>query len=125
MKLQFSLNSDRGMIPLNLYPSQDNEAQVFLRGTPGMVQFCDTGSAGPVRGLFSKDSYLYAATGNRLYKITDTGTASEIGTLGSTAGPVWITDNGFHLVVIDPPGMYLYNYATGVTTPVSDPDFPG
>lgn len=113
------------MIPLNLYPSQDSEAQIFLRGTPGMKEFCDTGVAGPVRGLFEKDSLLYAAVGNKLFKITDAGTVTEIGTLGSTTGPVWITDNDFHLVVIDPPGMYLYEYATGVTAHVADPDFPG
>ena len=125
MKLQFSINSDRGLIPLNLYPSQDSEAQVFLRGTTGMVQFADTGSAGPIRGMFAKDSLLHVASGNQLYKVTESGTASLIGSLGSTTGPVWMTDNGFHLVVVDPPAMYLYDYATGLTAPVGDTDFPG
>ena len=125
MKLKYSIDSDRGEMPMNLYPSEDKEAGVFLRGTPGLVQWVDTGDAGPIRGMCAKDSILYVVSGQGLYQITLEGTCTQIGTLSGTTGRVWITDNSFHLIVVDPPAMYLHEYASGTTSPIGDPDFPG
>lgn len=96
--------------------------------TPGL-RLLLTLPASPVRGLWrsSVDApyALYAVGGNKLYGISSSWVATELGSLNSSTGPVSMADNGEHLVVVD--GQYGYAYTFDSTTfaGITDPDFLG
>lgn len=109
---------------VNLYPEKNEmgtgkAAEVFsLRGTPGLSTLLTLPTA-PVRGLYTaSDGECYAVGGNTLYSISPTWVATVLGTLGTSTGPVRISDNGYQVAVVDGSGtLYLWtpNGATFTT----------
>ena len=103
---------------------QDGKHPVALMPTPGAVLFSTTGTSAIVRGMFVWKSYLYAVVGDTLYKIATDGTASDVGTLGTSTGKVWIAGGTTHLMLVDgTDGYYRTEAATSLTT-ITDVDFP-
>lgn len=113
---------------VNLYPTIDKEGgknELYLQGTPGLVEWCDTGTSARVRNVKKMGNYLYAVVGDTLYRITTAAVATSLGTLNSSTGYVWIEHNGTQVMVVDGTKGYIYNSSTGAFAEIADADFPG
>jgi len=114
---------------VNLYPEAiPNEGQTagWLQRAPGLRLLANIG-LGPIRGVwdFQPDSgTAFVVSGNSLYKIDSTYTATLLGTVAGT-GPVSIADNGTQLFIAANGPSYIYNNTTNVFSQITDPDFPG
>jgi hypothetical protein len=97
---------------------QDAKSPVLIRRTPGIRSFATAGRAG--RGLFVFRDALYAVSGTKLYRVTDLGVATEIGTISGT-GPVVMATNGSALVIVAEPSAYYYDGTT--FGQITDTDF--
>jgi hypothetical protein len=111
---------------VNLFPEVVPEAgkePAFLMRAPGLRKLTEVGT-GPVRGLWALGSFMYVVSGTTLYKVSTTYTATSLGTVAGT-GPVSISDNGTQIFIAANGPSYIYNSATNVFAPITDPDFPG
>ncbi len=114
---------------VNLFPEvvpEGGKEPAFLQRCPGLLNLATIGS-GPIRGLwtFSSDnSTAFVVSGNELYKIDTSYTATFIGSIPGT-GPVSMADNGTQLFIACNGPSYIYNSSTGEFGQIVDPDFPG
>jgi hypothetical protein len=111
---------------VNLFPEvvpEGGKEPAFLQRAPGIISLATLGT-GPVRGLWQFGSYLYAVSGNTLYQIDSSWTATAKGTIGG-GGSVSMADNGTQLFIAANPTSYIYNSLTDVFQQITDPDFPG
>ena len=110
---------------VNLYPEalQEGKEAAYLQRCPGLRLLVTVG-LGPIRGLWTFNGDGYAVSGNALYKISSTYTATFIGNVSGT-GPVSMADNGTQLFVACNGPSYIYNSVTGAFAQITDPDFPG
>jgi hypothetical protein len=114
---------------INMFPEAiPNEGQTagWLQRAPGLRLLATIGN-GPIRGVwdFSPDSTTaFVVSGNELYKINTSYTATLLGTIAGT-GPVSMADNGTQLFVAANGPSYIYNNTTNVFSQITDPDFPG
>ena len=114
---------------INMYPEAiPNEGQTagWLQRAPGLRLLASIG-LGPIRGLwdFQADAgTAFVVSGNELYKIDTSYTATLLGTIAGT-GPVSMADNGTQLFVAANGPGYIYNNTTNVFAPITDPDYPG
>lgn len=100
---------------------KDAKTQVALFGCPGIVTLATCGN-GPVRGFHVMGGVLYVVSGQRLYSVTSTGTATDIGGNISGSGVVSMDDNGSQLVIVNGTNGYLYSSTLGFVL-ISDADF--
>jgi len=116
--------ADNRMVNLfpEVIPNEGKEAG-FLNRAPGLSLLTTVGT-GPVRGLWSFEGFTYAVSGNTLYKINSSYTATALGTIAGT-GQVSMSDNGTQLFVAANGPSYIYNSQTNVFQQITDPDFPG
>lgn len=106
---------------VNCYPEAlpgDAKTQMILSRCPGVTSFATPGN-GPIRGLHSGLGYLWAISGNELYRVDETGTETLIGTVGS--GSVDMDHNTDSIVVVTEPDAYYYNGTTFAQ--ITDSDF--
>jgi hypothetical protein len=113
---------------VNLYPEAliEGKEAAYLQRCPGLRLLANVGS-GPIRGLwaFSNDaSSAFVVSGNELYKISTSYTATLLGTVAGT-GPVSMADNGTQLFIAANGPSYIYNNTTDTFAQITDPDFPG
>jgi hypothetical protein len=111
---------------VNLFPEavpNEGKEAGFLNRAPGLSLLTTVGT-GPVRGLWSFEGFTYAVSGNTLYKINSSYTATALGTVAGT-GQVSMADNGTQLFVAANGPSYIYNSNTNVFQQITDPDFPG
>jgi hypothetical protein len=111
---------------VNLFPEaipNEGKEAGFLNRAPGLSLLTTVGT-GPVRGLWSFEGYMYAVSGNTLYKINSSYTATALGAIAGT-GQVSMSDNGTQLFVAANGPSYIYNSQTNVFQKITDPDFPG
>lgn len=94
-----------------------------LVGTPGLTLRL-TLAYGPIRGLHFFDNYIYAVAGDRVFEIDSWHVATELGTIGTAAGPVSMEDNGTSIVLIDGSATG-YTITASVLAVISDVDFEG
>jgi len=100
----------------NLIPFADQmggKSQQAMMHTPGLLEFSDTGTAGEARGAIRWDGFLYTVIGPTLWKITTAGVASNVGTLDSHTGRVYMAGGTTHLCMVD--GVSIY-YQTAEAT---------
>jgi hypothetical protein len=111
---------------VNLFPEaipNEGKEAGFLNRAPGLSLLTTVGT-GPVRGLWSFEGFMYAVSGNTLYKINSAYTATALGTVAGT-GQVSMSDNGIQLFVAANGPSYIYNSNTNVFQQINDIDFPG
>jgi hypothetical protein len=111
---------------VNLFPEaipNEGKEAGFLNRAPGLSLLTTVGT-GPVRGLWSFEGFTYAVSGNTLYKINSSYTATALGTVAGT-GQVSMSDNGTQLFVAANGPSYIYNANTNVFQQITDVDFPG
>ena len=119
-----SLNAaDARMV--NLFPeiAIEGKEAAWLQRAPGLRLLATLG-VGPIRGLWTFDGVGYVVSGNALYSIDDTFTATLRGSITGT-GPVSMSDNGTQLFIACNGPSYIYNASTHVLAQITDPDFPG
>lgn len=94
--------------------------------TPGITPILTLPTA-PVRNLYySSQGVLFAAAGDKVYRIDNDWTVSVIGTLTTFYGLVSFADNGTDLVVVDGTGYgYTYGMTSNVWATISDPAWYG
>ena len=114
-------------ITQNWYPvidNQDGKSILALMNTPGLKQWIDLDNAGESRGAIKWDDCLFVVIGNTLFKITTGGVSSNVGTLDTSSGRVYMAGGTTHLMVVD--GVKGYYQASGATalTEITDTDFP-
>lgn len=111
---------------VNLYPEAIKEGgkdAAWLSRCPGLRLLANIG-LGPIRGMWQYGNYGYVVSGNTLYKLNTSWSATVIGTVAGT-GPVSMVDNGTQLFIACNPQGYIYNASTGAFSQITDPDFPG
>ena len=95
---------------INLFPSlvdsKSGKEVGALYATPGLDLLATTG-AGPVRDFEVFQGLLYVVSGNSIYTVTTGFIPTLLGTIGSSAGPVSIINNGNQLVIFDGINGYL------------------
>ncbi len=140
---------------VNLYPEvipEGGKEPAYLQRCPGLALQRTIGT-GPIRGLWTLGNYLYAVSGDQLYKLDsnyvqygsndllledDSLVLLEDGesilledqslpTVGyvSGTGPVSMADNGTQIFIAANPDGYIYNSVTDQFQQITDPDFPG
>jgi hypothetical protein len=123
---------------VNLYPEiipEGGKEPAFLRRTPGLSLYYDSGSAGVyIRGVHAMNvggtgQRLFFVLGQQLYSITAPGgPPTFIGNIGgsNTAANVHMADNGTQLFVLTGgPIAYIYDTSTSTLSLITDADFPG
>lgn len=111
---------------VNLFPEVVPEAgkePAFLMRAPGLRLLATIGT-GPIRGLWQLGGYLYVVSGSKLYKVSSTYVATELGTVANSPNPVSISDNGTQIFIATNPEGYIYNTSTNVFEQIGG-DFPG
>jgi hypothetical protein len=119
-----SLNID-AQRTVNLYLEMDETGKepVSLYGCPGTVRLATIGS-GPIRGQCTAGAYDYVVSGNEVYKVTSSYSATLLGTIGTSSGPVSMQENGTYLLIVDGTSGYTVTLSTDAFAQVTDPDFP-
>ncbi len=106
---------------INLFLEADPSGRNALIGTPGQRLFATLG-AGPVRGAWKiATGDVIAVSGNGVYRVKQDGSATQLGTIGSVAGPVSIADNGQQCMIVDgTPTAYQVALPDYVFSPIID-----
>lgn len=105
---------------VNLYPEQTGQS-ITLYGTPGKSLWATIGN-GPIRGGIVVDGFAYIASGREVYKVTDLGVGTLLGSLGTGYGRVYMASNGVDILIVD--GASGYTITAGVLAEITDADFP-
>lgn len=105
--------------------ASEQRGVVALYPTPGTVTRFEL--SGEVRGfhVLPGGRTLIVAAGNKLYSVNTGYVATLIGTLLSSTGRVYITDNGFSAYITDGANRYYYTWSTLTFAVVSDGPFNG
>lgn len=110
---------------VNLYPEVNPDQSITLYGTPGLRLWATVGN-GPIRGLCVANSTLYVVSGNAVYRVDTAGTATLMGTIGSSTGMVSMASNGQQIQLVDGSASgYLITLSSNTLSQISDPDFTG
>ena len=119
-KIPFITDNYRNQIPINWYPAKDDEAGVVMWGTPGLEELLDFGVY-PVRALRVVHEWLYVVVNSWFYRVNSSYDKLLIGSITPpSSGPVFIVDDGFHVVVVSPGvGGWSYTIATGAFSSIS------
>jgi hypothetical protein len=92
---------------------EGEKTRYAIIGRPGMTSFVSTLGANPTRGMWAVNSLatplLFVVQGATLYSIDNAGSSAIIGTIGTSAGDVSLTDDGTYLVLVDGSKGYYYN----------------
>jgi len=102
---------------VNLYPEEsgvdeNGRPSYSLIGTPGLSLFTTLPNS-PVRGLIqSANGTFVAVGGNTVYTVSTAGTATSIGTIGTTDGVVRMADNGTQIMIVDGNRAYYSDLST-------------
>lgn len=108
-------------------PFRKDRGVIALYPTPGLLQKALLATGQPVRALWTRSggAILYAVCGSGLYSIDANFTATLVGTLLSSVGPVSMVDNSTSLYIVDGSNRYFYTWGTNTFTVVSDGAFNG
>ncbi len=116
---------------INLYVEAGESGQAkntaMLLGAPGLQRYCLFPTAAGVRGLYTASrGRVFAVAGISLYEIFAGGTFIERGTLSTQYGPVSMSDNGLHLLIVDgSPAGYAMVFETNIFVVLHSPGFLG
>lgn len=114
---------------INCYVEVDGNtprAPLALYGTPGLLLRGTIGD-GPVRAIVREGSFLYAVSGQQVYKIAliaGVYTPTSLGFIGTVSGPVSIASNGAQILIVDGTGGWIITTATGAFTSIVSAGFP-
>jgi hypothetical protein len=106
--------------------SENGRQQQALIGLPGLVVQRNFGDF-PARAVFVREGTLtfFVVSVNQVFRI-DPGlpTVATVATLSTDSGPVWIDDSGTELFINDGVSPVIYKHATGVSSFVTNVNYP-
>lgn len=111
---------------VNLYLEGDpgnKRAPNVLYGTPGL-RLLATLIAGPARGLLQINSLLYVVSGNTVYSLDTSFTATVVGMLSTASGKVSMATNGTQIIIVDGLHGYIVDYGVNAVNQILDAGFP-
>ena len=88
---------------VNLYAEPNPEGAKYpftLYGTPGLSEWADTASRTAIQGAQVMGGLLYVISGNTVYKITEAGVVSTVGSITGTQRQVDLSNNGTQMTAI-------------------------
>lgn len=110
---------------INLYyepAGPETKTQGALYSTPGLKPFASVGN-GPIFGMHTLDGLLYVVSGDNVFTVNSSGGTTDLGTLGTVADVVIMSDNGTNVIIVLETGAaYLATSSTLVQ--ITDVDFP-
>jgi hypothetical protein len=110
---------------INYYPEVNPKSAIIPLThyqRPGLTPLFNYGP-GPMRGLHrASDTIGYGVSGNQFFKINLDSTQTGLGTIGTSTGPVSMTDNGIELLLVDGSNVgYKTTLGASDFSVVSDP----
>ena len=99
-----------------------DKTSVAVYGTPGLVKKTNLDTT--CRGLYGRQSTLYAVAGIKVYSLTTAFASTQIGTITTSTGSVSMASNPSSLIVVDGTAGYLYTYATSTFATITSAGFP-
>lgn len=102
----------------------DDRARVAVYGFPGKDLFTSFGDT-PIRGLYQKGDFLYVVHRGTFYEVNNAGVKTSRGTINTTSGRVYMSDNGTQLMLTDGTDGWIYTFATNNFAQIVDADYPG
>jgi len=119
---------------INMFPEvggKQSLAPSILRRWPGLKLFKDleaesigTGAIRPNGMYEASNNRVFVIRGTELVELDSLANATVRGSLGTTTGPVSMTDNGVELVIADGTNIYSMLFTTNALITVLDPDAP-
>jgi hypothetical protein len=104
---------------------QGGSAPFTLVGTPGCSEFGNSGTIGEGRGGFQIPGKVLFIVDKEVYTIdTTTAAISAVGTLTTTNGATFWSENPTQVLLTDGAKGYVYTKANGTFNAITDPDFP-
>lgn len=100
-----------------------DRTRVAIHGRPGLTLFDNLGET-KIRGIWALGAALYVVHRSTLYKVIADGTHSVLGTLDTSTGHVFFSDNGTQVMLVDGTSGYTYNTSTSTFAKITDVDFP-
>lgn len=88
----------------------DDRTTVAIYGTPGLVLFTSFGET-PIRGMLVKGDSCYVVHRGSFYEINNAGARTVRGTIGTSSGRVYMSDNGIQVIITDGVAGYIYFFA--------------
>lgn len=117
---------------INLYPvisaSGTAKSAAKLASVPGLVPWTDKSSENQqgVRAMWVfDDNSLFVVMTTKVYRIDRNKTAILVGTIPYAVTPVYFSSNGFTIVFVTGPQMFIIDPTTNVMTEFVDPSFTG
>lgn len=115
------LNSQR-CVNMYLEPApEDSKAPDVLYGVSGLTMWAEVGT-GAGYGMHVLGDYLYAVSGNNVYRISQDTSSVDLGTIGTTTSNVVWSDNGIDAILVKQGGA-AYLADSSSLTQITDPDF--
>lgn len=114
---------------INCYPVIDNmdaKTVISMYGTPGLKVFSAVVAESAytaVRAVWAFGSVIYAVIGSGVYSITSAGVATSLGSITTSSGNVFMSDNGTQVIIVDGTA-YGHYIQSGVLYDITDEDFP-
>lgn len=107
-------------------PDEDGRGfKVTIFGTPGLTEFVNFGDT-PARLLYAKGDFLYVVHRGTFWEVNNAGVKTSRGTLLTTTGRCFASDNGTQIMIVDDDGNgYIYTIATTTLAQIVDGDYPG
>ena len=108
---------------INWYPvvvQTHGKRSMILKQRPGL-KFDQELTAGPHRGMYIHDGFLYVVANNKAYKIDTDGIATLLGSMNTDTGFVGMASSGTELVIVDGTDGWRWNGTT--FTQITDEDF--
>lgn len=109
--------------------SENRQGTLVL--SPGLTELVDLGG-GIIRGVYTVGEAIYAACGNKIYKVLMNHITRELisstllGTIGTTTGSVYFINNPTQILVTDESSTgYIITIATDAMAAIADTDFRG
>ncbi len=107
---------------INLYPEVAETRQGkeigALYGTPGLRRLATVGG-GPIRGGRVVGDYAYVVSANQVYQIDRYWNAVLLGTIGTSTGPITMTNNNTQLLISDGAAGYVLTLPAGAPAVVA------
>jgi len=121
---RFSPNQD-AQRTVNLYTEidpEEPETGMALYKVPGRAQFTTAGG-GPILGMAVFRLFVIVVSGNEVYRVTQNGTVTLIGTISVPVGRVDMAVNLVHCIIVSGASAWVTDGYS--LTPVTDSDYPG
>lgn len=111
---------------LNLYAevTEGEKSKIVFYCTPGLELFSSANGDTPIRGWISVGDFIYYVHRGTFYKIDNSGTRTNLGTLNTQTGRVDMAYDGTLILMVDGTNGYTFTIGTLTFAQIGDFDFP-